>query len=61
MPLTPNERVDIIPADDKVAMTDFTTTVYIAMNCIATSKYDRPTSSDRANWKAVEYTECLVY
>lgn len=61
MPLAPGTPVDVIPADDRAAMVEFTTTIYIAMDCMATSKYDRPTPADRANWKPNEYIECLVY
>jgi hypothetical protein len=49
MPLTPGTTANIIPADDKSALADFTNTLYTAMDCTATSKYERPTSTDRTN------------
>lgn len=61
LPLIPNTPIDIIGADDKAAMVDLCNTIYTAMDCMATSKYDRPTSADRASWTSAEHLECLVY
>ncbi|KAF3049982.1 hypothetical protein E8E11_006938 [Didymella keratinophila] len=61
MPLRPGTSAEVIPAEDRAAISEFTTTIYTAMDCMATSKYDRPTSADRATWTTVEHIECLVY
>ena len=61
MPLRPGTIAEIIPAEDKIAIVDFTTTIYTATDCMATTRYDRPTSADRTNWTTIEHIECLVY
>ncbi|KAJ4341701.1 hypothetical protein N0V87_001716 [Didymella glomerata] len=61
MPLRPGTSAEIIPAEDRTAISEFTTSIYMAMDCMATSKYDRPTSGDRINWTTIEHSECLVY
>ncbi|KAF9701905.1 hypothetical protein EKO04_000679 [Ascochyta lentis] len=61
LPLVPNTPINIIALDDKAAMVDFCNTIYTAMDCMATSEYDRPTSTDRTTWQPTEHIECLVY
>ncbi|KAF2033324.1 hypothetical protein EK21DRAFT_109121 [Setomelanomma holmii] len=61
LPLKPDIAVPIIAPKDKDAMTNLVNTIYKAMDCMATSKYDRPTPSDRATWTVTEYMECLIY
>lgn len=61
MPLRPGTSVEIIPAEGRAAIVEFTITIYTAMDCMATSKYDRPTPADHVNWTTIEYIECLVY
>lgn len=61
MPLAPNTPIETITADDRTAMTDFTTTIYAAMDGMCTSPYDRPAPHDRTSWTATDQIACLVY
>lgn len=61
MPLAPGTSINITSLDDKAGLTAFTIAVYTAMDSMATSKYDRPTSADQITWTPTEHLECLVY